>query len=170
MNIDNSDVSYKTDETKETDKHEFNSATYIPYYDRIPKYLNDEALEEDEFEFINEEDAYENPDNDSNLRPKTEIIKNEDRKSSFEIKPIILPKSENMLRFMPTCADISSIMSDTQIMMIARVLPPLFRMREWKKVFSIETDGVSLHTFYKKAKDQSNSIMFIQDHKNYKFG
>lgn len=156
MNINNIERTYDNntkDEEKQDDieeNYDYDSTTYIPYYDKIPEYLNNEALEDDEFELVNiDDDLSDNPKNDSNLRPKTEIIKKEERKSSFEIKPIILPKSENLFRFMPTCSDTSDIMSDTQIMMIARVLPPLFRMREWKKVFSIKNDGVSLQTFYK---------------------
>lgn len=61
-------------------------------------------------------------------------------------------------------------MTNTQIMVIARLLPPLFRMREWSKIYSIDEDGVSLQTFYRNAKSYSNSILFIEDTKGYKFG
>jgi len=71
---------------------------------------------------------------------------------------------------MPTCNGESVIMSDTQIMIIARLLPPLFRMREWSKVFSVDEDGVSLQTFYNNSKTYSNNILFIEDTNGYKFG
>lgn len=61
-------------------------------------------------------------------------------------------------------------MTDTQIMVIARLLPPLFRMREWRKIYSVDEDGVSLQTFYKCAHNHSNSLLFIEDSKGFKFG
>lgn len=66
--------------------------------------------------------------------------------------------------------DKSNIMSDTQIMLVARLLPPLFRMREWKKIYSIDEDGVSLQTFYSNAHGYTNSLLFIEDNGGYKFG
>ena len=61
-------------------------------------------------------------------------------------------------------------MSDTQIMSIARLLPPLNRMREWKKIYSVDEDGVSLQTFFKNAAGYTNSLLFIEDNGGYKFG
>ena len=151
---------------------DYHSSTYVPYYDKIPRdNVEDPALEDDEFELINEEESLElDPNAGGSLRPSSNSPTSDTRKPSIEIKPIILPKTENMHRFMPICADTSKIMSDTQIMLIARVLPPLFRMREWKKVYSVDTDGCSLHTFYKKAKDNPNAILFIEDNQHHKFG
>jgi hypothetical protein len=116
---------------------DYHSSTYVPYFDKIPRDpIVDKDLDDDEFELINEEDALEmNPNEGDSLQPKPASSPESVRKDSVEVKPIILPKTENMDRFMPICADSSSIMSDTQIMLIARVLPPLFRMREWKKIY-----------------------------------
>jgi len=83
-----------SEENKEDNSNEFHSTTYIPYYDKIPK--TEEALEEDEFELINEEDAYES----SPHKEKSTTPKHEEHKSSTEI-PMILPKSESFDRYMP---------------------------------------------------------------------
>ena len=38
-------------------------------------------------------------------------------------------------------------MSETQLIIIARLLPPIFRAREWIRLYSIDADGISVHTF-----------------------
>lgn len=132
----------KTEKDKQADDIHHQSATYIPYYDKIPRDNTDD--DEFDFELVGDEGS------GNFLGPiEGKDNKNEETKASFEAKPLRLPKSENQNRFMPTCSGKSSIMSDTQIMVIARLLPPLFRMREWSKVYSIDEDGVSLQTFYK---------------------
>lgn len=156
--------------TQEENKFEvYQSNTYIPYYDKIPKDMNQE-LADDEFELINEDDVL-----GSNPLVAAEADKNKEdidiaRKSSIDTKPLRLPKLENNSRFTPIMCDESVIMSETQIILIARLLPPLFRLREWKKVYSVDSDGISLQTFFKNAKGYSNSILFIEDDGGYKFG
>lgn len=152
---------------KKTSKFEaYQSNTYIPYYDKIPRETND--LGDDEFELINVEDALESKSEPS--ESNFEKIEFEERKSSFDPKPLRLPKYENLHRFVPIMSEKSKIMSELQIILIARLLPPLFRTREWKKVFSVDEDGVSLQTFYKNAHNYSNAILFIEDDGGYKFG
>jgi hypothetical protein len=143
---------------------EYQSNTYIPYYDKIPRDTND--LGEDEFELINVEDIKECKSEPSG----SDLEKDEERKASFDPKPLRLPKSENLHRFVPIMSEKSKIMTELQIILIARLLPPLFRTREWKKVFSVDEDGVSLQTFYKNANNYSNAILFIEDNNGYKFG
>lgn len=147
---------------KDSKYEEYSSSTYIPYYDVIKKDVGE--LKEDEFELVNTEELTEsNQVGDSKDSETTSPHKKDG-------KPAPLPKSENHPRFMPICNGESAIMSDTQIMMIARLLPPLFRMREWIKVFSIDEDGISLQTFYKNAKGYYNNMLFVEDIKGNKFG
>lgn len=61
-------------------------------------------------------------------------------------------------------------MSKTQIIIIARLLPPVLRLREWTRLFSVDSDGISFQTFYKNARDYSNTLLFIEDTNGYKFG
>lgn len=64
----------------------------------------------------------------------------------------------------------SQIISETQAIMISRLLPAIIRMREWDRLFATDTDGISLNTFYKNMYDHTATIMIIQDSNNYKFG
>uniref|UniRef100_A0A6B2KWW9 Oxidation resistance protein 1 n=1 Tax=Arcella intermedia TaxID=1963864 RepID=A0A6B2KWW9_9EUKA len=49
-------------------------------------------------------------------------------------------------------------------------IPYRFQFREWKKVFSTETDGTSLTTFYSKLSEYEPSIVIIEDSSGYRFG
>lgn len=155
----------KEEENDRNSYVEYQSSTYIPYYDKIPRDTRD--FRDDDYELVNEEEVSVS---NSSVVDNTEPRKLEERKSSIDTNPLRLPKYENHSRFMPIWADKSKVMSDTQIMVIARLLPPLFRMREWKKVYSVDEDGVSLQTFYKCAHNQSSSLLFIEDSKGFKFG
>lgn len=64
----------------------------------------------------------------------------------------------------------SQIISETQAIMISRLLPSIIRMREWERLFATDTDGISLNTFYKNMYDHTATIMIIQDSNGYKFG
>lgn len=142
---------------------DYSSTTYIPYYDVIKKAKAE--LKDDEFELVNTEELTES--NQVGDFKDEELKKKEEKLGK---RPVTLPKSESHPRFMPICNGESAIMTDTQIMMVARLLPPLFRMREWVKVFSIDEDGVSLQTFYKNAKGYYNNLLFVEDINGYKFG
>jgi hypothetical protein len=54
--------------------------------------------------------------------------------------------------FMPIVKDKSEIIDDGSRKQIAYFLPALIRMREWKLLFSINKDGVSMQTFYNSTK------------------
>lgn len=149
---------------------DYHSNTFVPYYDKIPKPAEEVPLGEDEFELINEEDSLDKDSQGFSLREVNEGEKEIEISPVIEEIPDLMPKSEGLDRFIPTCSESSTIMSETQIMLIARMLPPLFRMREWRKLYSVAVDGVSLQTFYKKAKGYSNSVLFIEDANHFKFG
>jgi len=95
------DSPVKIEDSKEEAKFEkYQSNTYIPYYDKIPKDMNQE-LADDEFELVNEDDVF-----GSNPLVAAEADKNEGtkvkpRKNSIVTKPLRLPKSENNSRFTP---------------------------------------------------------------------
>jgi len=158
-----SEESKDSAEIRPKSKYEnYSSTTYIPYYDVIKKVKTE--LKDDEFELVNTEELTE-----SN---QVGDFKDEEFKKQKEPekRPVTMPKCESHPRFMPICNGESTIMTDTQIMVIARLLPPLFRMREWIKVFSIDEDGISLQTFYKNAKGYYNNLLFVEDIKGHKFG
>jgi len=98
------------------------------------------------------------------------INKPEEPKKKDEELVYTLPKTESFNRFKPNLADESKIMSETQMMLIARLLPPLFRMREWVKLYAINVDGTSLQTFYKNAHGSWNTLLLVEDTNGYKFG
>ncbi|CAI2360256.1 unnamed protein product [Moneuplotes crassus] len=79
--------------------------------------------------------------------------------------------SASIPTFSPFIPGVSSaIISETQAIMISRFLPPMIRMREWERVFSIDVDGASYKTFYKNVYNHSATILIIQDSNGWKFG
>lgn len=66
--------------------------------------------------------------------------------------------------------DKSNIISDTQAIMISRLLPPIIRMREWERLYSVDVDGVSLNTFFANCNSHTATILLIQDTEGWKFG
>ena len=86
----------KEEETGNSTYVEYQSSTYIPYYDKIPRDTRD--LKDDEYELINEDDfSVAN----SSVVDNTEPRKLEERKSSIDTNPLRLPKYEKHSRFMP---------------------------------------------------------------------
>jgi len=55
-------------------------------------------------------------------------------------------------------------------MMISYFLPSLIRMREWRLLFDINRDGVSMQTFFNKTKDRDNTVILVQDEQDWVFG
>ena len=101
---------------------------------------------------------------------KKEVQFIEESKDSAEEIALALPQSEKINRIMPTLSEKSSIMSETQLIILARLIPPIFRAREWLRLYSIEIDGVSVHTFYKWARNFDKTLLLIEDTNGYKFG
>lgn len=46
---------------------------------------------------------------------------------------------------------------------IARILPPLIRMRDWQLLFDMDSDGNSMQTFYTNVRKKMNTIILIED-------
>lgn len=46
----------------------------------------------------------------------------------------------------------------------------MLKQNNWTLVYSLNRDGVSLKTFYEKAKKWKHTLLFIQDMNNYVFG
>lgn len=53
----------------------------------------------------------------------------------------------------------SEILSETQAIMIGRLLPSFIRMKEWDRLYSINVDGISLLTFYKNLENHTATIL-----------
>lgn len=56
------------------------------------------------------------------------------------------------------------------IRMLTLHLPPLIRMRDWQLLFSIDTDGTSMMTFYNLVREHDETIILIKDSQNSVFG
>ncbi len=72
--------------------------------------------------------------------------------------------------FVPISKSESEIIDTAKRQIISYFLPPLVRMREWRLLYSIRTDGESLQTFYSKLKKRNNTLILIKDEDNYIFG
>ena len=53
----------------------------------------------------------------------------------------------------------SEILTETQAIMIGRLLPSIIRMKEWDRLYSINIDGISLITFYKNLESHTATIL-----------
>ena len=65
--------------------------------------------------------------------------------------------------FRPIAKNTSSIIDDAKRQIISYYLPSLVRMREWRLLFTPRIDGVSMQTFYAKAKNRDNTVILIKD-------
>ena len=64
----------------------------------------------------------------------------------------------------------SEILSEDMLMQLGSKISPLLRMRPWEVIFRINTDGVSLRTFYNNAQKYNPTILLIQDTNGTVFG
>lgn len=72
--------------------------------------------------------------------------------------------------FKPVSQSISGVVDEAAIRLVSFYLPPMTRMQEWKKLFSISEDGSSINTFYNKVDEHEETVIFIQDENNNIFG
>ena len=72
--------------------------------------------------------------------------------------------------FKPLSKNESDILDEAKRQLIAYYLPPLIRMREWRLLFSLNVDGVSMQTFYSRVKKRDHTVLIIKDENGYIFG
>ena len=72
--------------------------------------------------------------------------------------------------FVPSKNFESSILDEIGIKMLTLHLPSRVRMREWDKLFTIESDGTSMLTFYESLRERDDTIILIQDSQDSVFG
>lgn len=66
--------------------------------------------------------------------------------------------------------DKSEIITDENRKLITYFLPGLIRMREWKLLYTISVDGVSMQTFFSRIKNRDNTVIIIKDENDAIFG
>lgn len=66
--------------------------------------------------------------------------------------------------------DKSDILTDANRRLITYFLPGLVRMREWKLLYTINKDGVSMQTFFRNSRGRDNTVLLIRDTKGGVFG
>lgn len=72
--------------------------------------------------------------------------------------------------FVPISKDPSDIIDSKMRAQIAKFMPALVRMREWKLLFTTAIDGISYNTFYANLKDRDNTVLLAKDTKGKVFG
>lgn len=75
-----------------------------------------------------------------------------------------------MPEFNPIGKDRSEIIDELNMKLITYFLPGLVRMRQWKILYSINIDGVSMQTFYNYTRHRDNTVILVRDHKDKIFG
>ncbi len=64
----------------------------------------------------------------------------------------------------------SEILTADMLMQLGSKVSPLMRLREWEVIFGINTDGVSLHTFYNNTRKYNPTIILVKDTHGRVFG
>ena len=64
----------------------------------------------------------------------------------------------------------SAILTEPMLIQLGVNVPAIYRIKEWNLIFSINTDGVSMHTFYSKVEKYCPTIILIKDTKGNVFG
>ncbi len=104
---------------------------------------------------------------------KSEKKSKQDWLEKFDL-PEIIPLDRTISRclpeFVPISKDPSDIIDREMRAQIAKYLPPLVKMREWKLLFTIGKDGVSYTTFYENVRDRDNTVLLVKDSKGKVFG
>ncbi|XP_049849821.1 uncharacterized protein LOC126320402 isoform X2 [Schistocerca gregaria] len=79
------------------------------------------------------------------------------------------PSDEDAL-FTPTLNWSSAILTTEELKLLARALPPRFRLSNWKLLYSSRIHGISIHTLYNRTRDQGPSYLLIEDECRFQFG
>jgi len=66
--------------------------------------------------------------------------------------------------------DNSKILTEDMKEQLAKELSPILLMRNWCLLFSIDTDGVSMRTFFSKLKGHKSTILLVKDKGGNVFG
>ena len=61
-------------------------------------------------------------------------------------------------------------MNDLQISNIVENLPSMMIENEWRLIYSLNRDGVSMSSFYERCKKWKYTIMVVQDLNGWVFG
>lgn len=72
--------------------------------------------------------------------------------------------------YKPISKEKSEIIDASKRQLISYFLPALIRMREWTLLYSINRDGVSMQTFYAKAKNRDHTVILVKDEHDVTFG
>jgi hypothetical protein len=64
----------------------------------------------------------------------------------------------------------SNLLSQSDFQKLVVNLPPRFQFRDWELLYSTMEHGISLHTFYRRVKSHSPTVIIIEDSKKYVFG
>jgi len=64
----------------------------------------------------------------------------------------------------------SKILNPKMLVLLGLVIPPLFKRKKWELVFSTDTEGVSMRTFYQCVENYNPTILLIKDSNGNVFG
>jgi hypothetical protein len=70
----------------------------------------------------------------------------------------------------PPVSEQSGLLTSKQLAALAARLPSRFRRRKFELIYSTMRDGISLKTFYRKARNWNCSALVVQDTRYYMFG
>ena len=129
------------------------SSSYVPFYDSL-------ADRGDELRSAKVSDMIKSA-------MKHRLPAEEEKKLVTEERGMI---SVSIPHFVPTRSRESSIIDDVQMIAIAKHLPPIVRMRDWDRLFQMDSDGISMQTFFNLVRKHQQTIIIVQDKAGFKFG
>lgn len=71
---------------------------------------------------------------------------------------------------MPNKSEKSEILNDHQISALVRELPSMIKMCDWRLVYSLNRDGISMLTFFERCKRSATTLLVVQDQRGTVFG
>eukprot|EP00347_Sterkiella_histriomuscorum_P017009 403351003 len=132
------------------------SSTYVMYYDEIKDHVHSES---NPLKIMDQ-----NPSKQAIIEAQAVVSKKEASNLAHLAISTCIPD------FMPLMKDKSEILTEANRRLITYFLPGLVRMREWKLLYSINTDGVSMQTFFRSTRRRDNTVLLIKDTNDSIFG
>lgn len=93
-------------------------------------------------------------------------VKNEQLQMNFKLKRDSTkkaPSQAQLIQYVPNKSEKSEILNDHQISALVAELPTMIKMCDWRLVYSLNRDGISMLTFFEKCKRSSTTLLVVQD-------
>ncbi len=90
-------------------------------------------------------------------------VKNEQLLMNFKLKQTTkkTPTQAQLIQYVPNKSEKSEILNDHQISALVSELPSMIKMCDWRLIYSLNRDGISMLTFFEKCKRSSTTLLVV---------